>query len=659
MSFATSGAGWGQTLNSTQFPDPFCDYASLVMPEANSSALRWCEYVFMAMPTYREATRRLLSYFITDVELREGSDDVKENWKKYLEETLDIRNLLHVVGMDLLAYGNSFTSVIPTFTRYLMCPKCRQLEAPLREIMQAGVFQFSWSNFEFHARCPKCRYQGTWLYNDRPAGGHQGFRIRRWSPHDIEILNDEWTHDVDYIWKIPEDYRRQVREGKPLTLENAPRQVIQAVKNNNHLLLEKDFIYHMREQPPAGIVNRGWGISRVLTNFRQAWYVQVLHRYNEAIALDYVIPFRLITPVPGDKSSGADMLLNANAGGMMAQVRAMIQRRSRDPVAWHTLPFPVEYKAIGGDAKALCPADLLNQGTETLLNAIGVPAELYRGSLTVQALPAALRLFEASNASIQHNLNGFLRFVTRKSAGMLRWDPVVARLMRVTHADDANRQLNKLQMAASGQVSQSTALKTVGLDYKDEVRQMSDDQRFQAEEMAELQQEMDQAAQMKQMAMGQPGGAPGQPGAPGGAPGGGGAPAPGGGGGAPVDPNQPGMAGQSILAGLPQGPNQQITPEEQLTRAVYMADQLLGMPESQKDSELGKLKNIDPNLHAIVRAQMDDKRRQARLQGGNQVMAQTYGKQGSALQAAPPGLAAELRKQAASVRRRRAIRLPK
>jgi hypothetical protein len=52
----------------------------------------------------------------------------------------------------------------------------------------------------------------------------------------------------------------------------------------------------MREDALAGVRNRGWGISRVLANFRQAWYVQVLHRYNEAIALDYVIPFRLITP---------------------------------------------------------------------------------------------------------------------------------------------------------------------------------------------------------------------------------------------------------------------------------------------------------------------------------------------------------------------------
>lgn len=98
-----------------------------------------------------------------------------------------------------------------------------------------------------------------------------------------------------------------------------------------------------------------------------------------------------------------------------------------------------------------------------------------------------------------------------------------------------------------------------------------------------------------------------------------------------MDPNQqPGMAGQSIMAGLPQGPNQQVTPEELLGRAQYMAQQLMGMPESQKDSELIKLKKVDPTLHSLVKSQINDIRQQAKTQGGSQVLAQQFGKQGEA-----------------------------
>ncbi len=958
---AGGAAGWGNGITSDPFPDPFMDYASLNMPETMQLALRWCEFIFLCQGTYREATRRLLSYFITDVELQDGNDEIKEQWGKFLNETLDIKNVLHIVGLDALCfqgdtktitrdgvftlrelagktidvlskdgvyrpaefksfgtqellevklsdgrsffatpnhqwpaincsgkevivpttslckgyklqrvvaprpekndeyhegvrhgfifgdgscynkgkqsraaffgakdaavipyfdalggkrcfdakldrtvihgfpgcykqlpentksasywygfvsgflaadgsvdtygcalltqkkeevlkavaeqlprigmvagpvrshwrkadlrkwsgpnavyegnmsyvtllkqfmqaddflipahrenflknkkesnygryvgvksvtptgrveevfcctemethtfvlengvqtrncYGNSFTSVIPTFIRYLLCPGCRTLEKPLRQLMDEPVFRFKWQDYKFHATCPKCKYSGPWKFYDRPSGQHNGFRIKRWNPHDIEILWEPWTDEVKYIWRIPEEYRRAVREGKnPLVLEQVPPQVIQAVKNNNHLLFEKDFIHHMREDALAGVNNRGWGISRVLTNFRQAWYVQVLHRYNEAIALDYVIPFRLITPVPGDKTIGADPMIGMNMGGYMGQVQRMLRNRRRDPAGWHTLPFPVQYQAIGGDASKLAPKDLLDQGNEELLNNIGIPAELYRGSLTMQAAPAALRLFEASNSSVPHNFNAFLRFIIRKVSGMLRWEPVTARLMKVTHADDANRQMSKLQLAAGGQVSQTTGLKAVGLEYKDEIRQMMDDQRFQAEQQGKLQEQMEQAGQMKEMMQQGQGGQPGQPGQQGGQPAQGGAPGQGG-----TDAQGNPMAPQSVIAGLPQGPNQQTTPEEMLSRAQYVASQLMGMPESQKDSELIKLKKVDPNLHAIVSAQMKDMKQQMKTQGGAAMQAQVYGKQ-----AAAPEAAASVVQKAASL----------
>ncbi len=613
------GAGWGGSPLAEPFPDPYMDHASTIMPESMPHALRWCEFVFMNQGTYREAARRMVTYFITDVELQDASDDTKTSWKKFLDETLDIKNFLHIVGLDATCYGNSFISVIPTYVRYMLCPRCRTIEKPFRQLVNEPIFKFRWHNFEFCADCPKCSYSGPWRHYERPSGEHNGFRLKRWNPHDIELLFDPWTDEVRYLWKIPEYYRQQIKKGKPdIVLEHVPTKVLEAVKNDHHLLFEKDFIHHTREDALAGVNNRGWGISKVLTNFRQAYYVQVLHRYNEAIALDYVIPFRLLTPAPGDKNNGGDPLTNMNAGGFMANIHSMLRKRNRNPTGWHTMPFPVQYQALGGDAKALAPDTLIAQGMDTLLNNIGIPAEMFKASLTMQAAPTALRLFEASNTSIPHNFNSILQFIVRKSSSMLRWETVKAKMMRVTHADDANRQMSKLQLSAGGSISQTTGLAAVGVDFKDEIRQMMDDQRFQAEQQAKLQDQMDQSAQMQQMAQQPQPGQPGQPGQPQQ-------------GGAPMDPNQqPGMAGQSIMAGLPQGPNQQVTPEELLGRAQYMAQQLMGMPESQKDSELIKLKKVDPTLHSLVKSQINDIRQQAKTQGGSQVLAQQFGKQGEA-----------------------------
>ena len=633
-----SASGW-QSPNSENFPDPFLDMASLAMPDTMQYALRWCEYIFMSNGTYRQATDRVLSYFITDLEIADAGDDDKEKWRSFLDETIDIKNMLHVVGLDAMCYGNSFTSVIPTFKRYLSCPKCG-FEAPLGKIYNEPTFKFRWANYEFNASCPKCQFAGKWRHIDRRTTEDEGFRIKRWNPHEMELLWDPLTEQVSYIWKIPEDYRKMIREGHLFHLERANWEIIQAVKHNNYMLFDKDVIYHMKEDALAGLRNRGWGISRVLANFRQAWYVQVLHRYNEAIALDYVIPFRLITPVPGDKTTGMDVLLNMNAGDFMGSVMSMIRRRRKDPSAWFSLPFPVQYQALGGDATKLAPKELLDQGLDTLLNAIGVPAELYKGSLTLQSAPAALRLFESSWSTLPHNLNGWIRWVIKQVAQLLNWHKVTAKLMRVTHADDVQRQMSKLQLMMGGQISQSTGLKSVGLDYRDETQRMMEDQRFSAEQQAKLQEEMEHASQMEQMAMPPQAGQPGQPpagGQPGTAPGGAGAPAgaapaPGGGSGPAQGGQQQqmgamGMAQQSVTANLPTGPNQQTTPQEMQSRADYVASQIMSMGESQKDSELIKLKKVDPTLHSLVSAKIDEYRNQAKTQGGAQMLQQMFQKQ--------------------------------
>ncbi|NDC10687.1 MAG: hypothetical protein EBZ75_15385, partial [Oxalobacteraceae bacterium] len=285
-----------------RFPDPFCDVASLSMPESIQTALRWTEYIMNANGPYRQAIDRVVSYFITDVEIRDVGEnktgrEEKEKYETFLSDTLSIKNVLHSVGMDYMTYGNSFTSLLVPFRRYLFCAKCG-LEMPLDRVMNSDQCAFSWQNFQFHATCPQCKYSGPWKHVDRRSGDTSHITVKRWSPHEIDILWDPYTGECSYVWKIPEDYRTLIKQGHLHHLERASWEVIQAIKNGQNLMFDKGVIFHLKEDPLAGMRNRGWGISRVLSNFREAWYYQILKRYNEAVALDYVIPFRVITPMP-------------------------------------------------------------------------------------------------------------------------------------------------------------------------------------------------------------------------------------------------------------------------------------------------------------------------------------------------------------------------
>lgn len=616
-----------------RFPDPFCDIASLSMPESIQTALRWTEYVMNANGPYRQAVDRVVSYFITDVEIYDIGENTtgreeKEKFQVFLEDTLSIKNVLHSVALDYMAYGNSFTSLLVPFRRYLSCKKCG-LEMPLDRVYNSDKCAFKWQDFQFHATCPNCKYVGPWRHIDRRSGNADQINVKRWSPHEIDIIWDPYTNACSYVWKIPQDYRALIKEGHLHHLERASWEVIQAVKNEQNLMFDKDVIYHLKEDALAGMRNRGWGISRVLTNFRQAWYYQILHRYNEAIALDYVVPFRVITPMPrGGDAQSADPVHTINLSNFSSRVQAMLRARRVDPARWNVLPFPVDYKALGGDASQLAPRELMDQGLETLLKCIGMPVELFNGTLTFQAAPAALRLFEANWSHLPHNLNKFLTNLTTDVARVMSWEPVGAKLQRVTHADDLNRQMAKLQLMQGQMISKTTGLKSVGVDYEEETKRMLEEERIYADEQQRIQKEMEQAQQMQDLSqsgdmsqnMGQAGaGATGMPQ-------GGGAPVPAAGG-APIGPGQPTAVDQFIMQ-RQNAPNIPRTPEDLQQQAQLIANQLLSMPEPQKDSELIKLKRGDATMHALVSSIIDDIRQQARTQGGAMVMAQQYGQGG-------------------------------
>lgn len=625
-------ASFGASRANEGFASPWYDLATLAMPENFKNALEWAEYIFHANGTYRMAMERIIAYFLTDVEIgsadpRENlGDDEKEKWTSFFLHTLGILGTVSNLDRDRLCYGNGFATLMVPFRRMLCCPKCHNMW-PFTTVKETPQFKFAFTNYEFTADCPHCAsnngYHGKFDVVDLPDNLEKKLKIKTWSPHQIEIEHDEYSGDSRYIWRIPEHYKKKVRQGDAYTLEHAPLPVIRAIQGNMMYRFAPETVFHMKEPTLGGLINRGWGLPRSLINFRDIWHVQVLRRYNEAIALDYVIPFRVLTPMPRPGAGGAmndgtasDPLAGLDMGDFVPQVQSMIRKRRRNPAGWNVLPFPVQYQALGGDAKMFAPADMLNQGMETLLNAAGTPVELYKGTMQLQVAPVSLRLFEATFHHLVHGNNDFLRWVVAQVAQIMSWELVAARMKRVTHADDFQKQMAQLQLMMGQTISQTSGLKAMGMDWKDEQRIIAEESRYQAQLQAEVQEEMEQSAFGQQIAKGQMG----PPGA-GGAGGAGGAPA-GGGGGAPVGA---GGAPAGPVTGMTQNSNTPVTPQDLLEQAGALAQQLIVLPESQKDSELRALKQKNEVLHSLVRAKMDQMRNQARTAGA----AQMLGQQGS------------------------------
>lgn len=616
-------SNWAGSSSSYGFPSPWHDNAALEFPTSITHVLRWSEFIFNSGDgIYRQAISRVLSYFNTEVDIKgDIGEEEKKKYQEFSDKTLDMRSAIRTVGLDYMCYGNAFISILMPFKRYMACPKCHN-QHPFSTVTDTNDFKFKWSGFELHAYCPRCQYNGDWGKPIDRRGIQDDVRIKRWNPHEIEILWDPYTDDTRILWKIPNDYIKLVTDGRPFILERAPWEVIQSIKKKEYFKFAKDVIYHLKDDALAGIYNRGWGIPQSMTNFRQVYYVQVLRRQNEAIGLDYVVPFRVLTPAPqgGADPAAKDPLLNMNLGGFVGRMQSMLRRRRRDPAAWNVLPFPIQYQALGGDAKNFAPKDLLDQGQDTLLNQIGVPVDLYKGSLQIGTAPVAVRMFESQWAHLTHALNKFLRFTYKRLSELLSWEEIEAKMVRPKMADDLERRMVQMQLAQIGKVSDTTALQAFGMDKREELKRTYQDQLLEQEIQKEMQDKVDKEQAGAQLFLPPQSGQPvGQD--PSQQQGGQGQPQQGG------QPGQPQPA-QSALSGMQTPPGAKISPQDLLAKAQAMAGQLLTMPDSQRTSELLSLKSANPTLHALVRSSLDSQRSQARSQGGQMLLQQMQGQKG-------------------------------
>jgi len=624
------------TRASAQFPDPFMDMASTAMPKDIKEALRWCQFIVSKNGTYREALRRVVSYFLTDIEISaksssdsasgDLSDAEKQKYREFLNDTLGVKTHLAAIAMDYMVYGNSFTSLIIPFRRSLGCPKCGR-EAPIKEVYENKLFNFKWENFKFHATCPRCNYTGEFRRMDRKSNEPERIRIKRWSPLELDLIHDYYSDTCKYIWRIPPTYKQDIRRGELFHLQDVPWEIVRTVAQDKLFEFSSDAMHHMKEEALAGLVHRGYGISRVLANLPQAWYCQILHRYNEAIAMDFIVPHRVISPATrsGASAESSDPLTSMYMGDFVSQVHSMLRDHREDPTNISAFPFPINYQMLGGEANQLAPHELINQGLKTLLDAIGVPMELYSGTLTAQSAPSSLRLFEANWSHLVHQLNRFLQYVVDTVSKVMSWEPVVCRLTRVTHADDLNRQMAKLQLMQAGQISKSTGLASIGLQHNDESRIMMDEDKEDAKLQERMKNEMEQdealSSYIKNNAQ-----AAAQNGAGGQAAGGGAAPA------AAASPmaaaSGTSPASTMFAAGQKLIPNAPTTVEELDGIAQSLAQQAMQMPSrSQRVSFMMQLRKENPTIHSLVKSKIDDVERQAALQGRDMVLQQQFGQQ--------------------------------
>ena len=281
---------------SSRYPSPFFDIGQTYLPTSIKQMFHWCRYYFSVNPLINAVIYKKAEYPVTDIRVDEPDQKTKEWWTNVIRHQLKLKTFNVEVGLDKNTYGNAYVQVFFPFKKHLKCNSCNKL-TPVESV------PYKFINYNFRYTCP---HEGCGhgpqdaIVVDVNVKNMQGIRLIRWNPEYVSPEYNEVTGDVRYYLELPPGIKSDITVGRKHVIETLPNIYLKAVKESKSLLIEKDNFIHLK-RPTIAQKDMGYGIPMLLPVMKDAYYMQILRKAQESIALGHIVPLKIIFP----QASGA------------------------------------------------------------------------------------------------------------------------------------------------------------------------------------------------------------------------------------------------------------------------------------------------------------------------------------------------------------------
>lgn len=446
----------------TVYPSPFFDIAQTYMPPTVKELFRWCAYFFYKDPMIGAVVTKIAEYPVTDFVYNANSKHIRDGWKKLLEDELNLKPFLIEIGLDYFTYGNAFISINLPFVRWLRCPNkgCETLHK-----LTDPKFEFKLKNFEFHFQCMGCKSQVVGEICDRPIRDRTGINFVRWDPKNIDIHYNPITGRSKYRYKIPNKIRRAISQGSKEILEDIPEIFLRALKMQRDIALSDQNLFHFK-RPTLAEQDMGWGKPLIIHSMGRMFYLYVLRRAQEAIALQRILPLEFIFP---QANSQADPYQHVNLSTWQATVQTEIRKWRVDPNYISVVSVPLGFERLGGDGRALLLGPEIEVTNKEITGGMGVPIEFVFGGLSWSGSSVSLRTLENHFLMYRRLLLRFINWAKNRVRLYLGIADCEIGFTEFKMADDIQRKQIVIQLNAANKISDHTMLTELGFDYDDEL----------------------------------------------------------------------------------------------------------------------------------------------------------------------------------------------
>ena len=586
--------GVGSAENSVlgRFDNPFMLPSSAYFPKTLTEALDLCRFFYFRIPNYKQVQRRIVRYFITDFEFpgKDGDLDQKEKLKAYLDDVLNLKQKMIEMGDEWGCYGNGFMRVAYPFKRKLIddrAPQTRFYPIESFEKFEAeGKVKFNLSDLTYTVPDPVKNYQGeaTFKFVDEKDNDKNNIRLIIMNPRYVRIQYNSEADKARYLYTFDPKMRSQVKQGIIMVVNTTPRYMLEAIRQEKDIMFKDGEVFHFRSPLISGVSYSGWGLSEIIANYQQCWQLLLYMKADEAVALDYIMPFRLFSMEP--QNSSGDVMQNSDALFFTSQMSQIIAARRKDKFAIHAVPFPVNYQEFGGNGKNYAPKETIEYQNNILLNGCGYFSDLYQGTMNVNIMPTALRLIQNTHYFLYNGYNKMVKWVVKKVLDYSGEDMIEVQMQEPRIADNLENANIKTRLVMDGTLPWDVIGKDLGIGNPVDalVRRVEQDNEVK-QRAAEKEEEM----QRKQMAqdllkenLEDPGMAEG-----------GGA----GGGGTPIF--------------------------DMYQKAVQMAQQWEQLPVGQRRQAMEQLQQQDFQLYSMAKQIMEENRRNMQREGAQMIREQS------------------------------------
>jgi len=450
-------------------PSPYFTYGQVYSPKRLKELFKWCEFLFYNSAQIYAALRKFGEYPITEFLYETTNQALKGKHKFLIENVIRGRELLIKATLDKYVYGNCFLSMYQPFIRFLKCPHCG-----VRTNIQNIRYKFAVKKLSFSYKCAACNMNviaGEKDVEDRKILVSKKINFIRWDPKLMDIDHNRMTGESVYYYTIPREDIQKVNNGHKTLIDSMPLEFLKAIKNEKQFRFAPDAIFHMKVGGPAGI-NPQWGLPPLLAALQLFHYAQILKKANEAIALDYLVPLRVLHPA--QSSNNADPLTTISLERWMAEMQTHFRMQRKDPLHIMFAPVPVGVTQIGGNGRALLTLGEQQEAERNIIAALGVPQEFLYGGMTKSGMEATLRLIENQLQTHINDLKDLLQWVDDSCAKFLGWERIRVDMQDFTMLDDNTKKQMVMNLFMAGQqqgapiISQTTMAELYDIDLKKE-----------------------------------------------------------------------------------------------------------------------------------------------------------------------------------------------